>query len=120
VSPAHVGHAAEAAINRGVPVLTDDPSVLTTCPAIDILPEVTGTVEAGAGVVLQAFDHGKHVVLGNAELDSLVGPPLKARADSAGMVVTHTDVDDPGVATTVLRYLRPSPTPPSCPWKPLF
>jgi len=29
--------AAEAAINRGVPVLTDDPSVLTTCPAIDIL-----------------------------------------------------------------------------------
>src|SRR5271165_1954018 len=27
--------AAEAAVNRGVPVLTDDPSVLTTCPAID-------------------------------------------------------------------------------------
>src|SRR3954447_2594923 len=27
---------AEAAINRGVPVLTDDPSVLTACDAIDI------------------------------------------------------------------------------------
>src|ERR1700751_4231250 len=38
--------AAEAAINRGIPVLTDDPSVLTTCPAIDILVEATGTVEA--------------------------------------------------------------------------
>ena len=88
--------AAEAAINRGVPVLTDDPSVLTTCPAIDILVEVTGTIEAGAGVVLQAFDHGKHVVLVNAELDSLVGPLLKARADSAGVVVTHTDGDEPG------------------------
>jgi predicted homoserine dehydrogenase-like protein len=45
-------------------------------------------------------------VLVNAELDSLVGPLLKARADSAGVVVTHTDGDEPGVATTVLRYLR--------------
>jgi len=97
---------AEAAINRGVPVLTDDPAVLTTCPAIDILLEVTGTVEAAAGVVLQAFNHGKHVVLVNAELDSLVGPILKARADSAGVVVTHTDGDEPGVAMTLLRYLR--------------
>src|SRR5215831_5321663 len=28
---------AEAAINRGIPVLADNPSVLATCPAIDIL-----------------------------------------------------------------------------------
>ena len=55
--------------------------MLTTCPAIDILIEVTGTIEAAARVVLQAFNHGKHVVLVNAELDSLVGPILKARAD---------------------------------------
>src|SRR5215470_4052823 len=59
---------AEAAISRGIPVLADDPSVLTTCPAIDILLEVTGTVEAAAGVVLGAFVEGKHVVLVNAEL----------------------------------------------------
>jgi predicted homoserine dehydrogenase-like protein len=97
---------AEAAINEGVPVLTDDPSALATCPAIDILVEVTGTIEAAAGLVLQAFDHGKHVVLVNAELDSLVGPILKARADSAGVVLTHTDGDEPGVAMTLLRYLR--------------
>ena len=97
---------AEAAINRGVPVLTDDPSVLTACNAIDILIEVTGTVEAAAHVVLDAFDHGKHVVLVNAELDSLVGPILKVKADQAGVVVTHTDGDEPGVAMTLLRYLR--------------
>src|ERR1700736_5659318 len=97
---------AEAAINRGLPVLTDDPSVLTSCNVIDILIEVTGTVEAAAPVVLDAFDHGKHVVLLNAELDSLVGPILKAKADAAGVVVTHTDGDEPGVAMTLLRYLR--------------
>src|SRR5713101_6047757 len=97
---------AEAAIARGVPVVADDPSVLTGCDAIDILLEVTGTVEAGASVVLDAFDHGKHVVLVNAELDSLLGPIIKARADQAGVVVTHTDGDEPGVAMTLLRYLR--------------
>ncbi len=97
---------AEGSIARGVPVLTDDPSVLTSCDAIDVLVEVTGTVEAAAGVVLDAFNHGKHVVLVNAELDSLLGPILKAKADKAGVVVTHTDGDEPGVAMTLLRYLR--------------
>jgi predicted homoserine dehydrogenase-like protein len=97
---------AEAAITRGVPVLTDDPSVLTGCDAIDILLEVTGTVEAGAQVALDAFAHGKHVVLVNAELDSLLGPIIKAKADQAGVVVTHTDGDEPGVAMTLLRYLK--------------
>src|SRR5713226_5951296 len=63
----------EGSIARGVPVLTDDPSVLTSCDAIDVLVEVTGTVEAAAGVVLDGFAHGKHVVLVNAELDSLFG-----------------------------------------------
>jgi predicted homoserine dehydrogenase-like protein len=97
---------AEAIIDRGLAVLTDDPSVVTTCDAVDIVVEVTGTVEAAAHVVLQAFDYGKHVVLVNAELDSLVGPTLKAKADAAGVVVTHTDGDEPGVAMTLLRYLR--------------
>ncbi len=97
---------AETAIARGVPALADDPSVLATCDAIDILVEVTGSVEPAAGVVLQALDHGKHVVLVNAELDSLIGPILKEKADSAGVVVTHTDGDEPGVAMTLLRYLR--------------
>jgi predicted homoserine dehydrogenase-like protein len=99
-------HQAEAAIARGLPVLTDDPSVLTHCDAIDALLEVTGTVEPAARVVLDAFDHGKHVVLVNAELDSLIGPILKEKADKAGVVVTHTDGDEPGVAMTLLRYLR--------------
>jgi predicted homoserine dehydrogenase-like protein len=97
---------AEALISRGLPVLTDDPSVLTACGAVDLLVEVTGTIEPAARVVLNAFDHGKHVVLVNAELDSLIGPILKAKADEAGVVVTHTDGDEPGVAMTLLRYLR--------------
>jgi predicted homoserine dehydrogenase-like protein len=46
------------------------------------------------------------VVLVNAELDSLLGPILKVKAEEAGVVLTHTDGDEPGVAMTLLKYLR--------------
>jgi predicted homoserine dehydrogenase-like protein len=103
-----VDSAAEAGkvISKGTCILTDNPEVLTRCDAIDILVEVTGTVEPAAQVVLDAFEHGKNVVLMNAELDSLVGPILKSKADRARVIITHTDGDEPGVAMTLLRYLR--------------
>lgn len=97
---------AETAISRSIPVLTDDPSVLTACDSIDILLEVTGTVEAAAKIALEAFYYGKHLVLVNAELDSLLGPILKEKARHAGVILTNTDGDEPGVAMTLLRYLR--------------
>jgi predicted homoserine dehydrogenase-like protein len=97
---------AEEQIAGGVPVLTTDPSVLTSCDAIDIVLEATGSIEPAAKVVLEALKHRKHVVLVNAELDSLIGPLLKAKADDAGVVITNTDGDEPGVAMTLVRYLR--------------
>jgi predicted homoserine dehydrogenase-like protein len=97
---------AEKAIAAGNPVLTNDPSILTACDAIDVIIEVTGTIDFAAEICLAAFKHRKHVVLVNAELDSLLGPILKAKADRAGVVLTHTDGDEPGVAMTLVRYLR--------------
>jgi predicted homoserine dehydrogenase-like protein len=97
---------AEAIIAKGLPVLTDDPTVLTRCDAIDIIIEVTGTVDFGAQVILDAIAHGKAVVMVNAELDSLIGPILKTKADQAGVVLTHTDGDEPGVAMTLMRYVQ--------------
>lgn len=97
---------AEAQVERGVPVLAEDARVLTRCAAIDLIVEVTGTVEFGASVVLDAIANGKAVVMVNAELDSLIGPILKAKADQAGVVLTHTDGDEPGVAMTLVRYVQ--------------
>ena len=104
--PVETATEAEANILRGIPVLATDPKVLTRCDGIDLIVEVTGTVEFGASVVLDAIAHGKAVVMVNAELDSLVGPILKAKADEAGVVLTHTDGDEPGVAMTLFRYVQ--------------
>ena len=97
---------AEERISRGIPVLTEDAQVLTRCHAIDLIVEVTGTVDFAASVALDGFKHRKPVVLVNAELDSLIGPILKVKADEAGVVLTHTDGDEPGVAMTLVRYVQ--------------
>lgn len=99
-----------ADIDRHAPmgpvVVIDDPLAVSASAAIDVIVDVTGSVEFGAANALAAFAGKKHLVLVNAELDSTLGPILKARADRAGVVMTDTDGDEPGVAMTLLRYLR--------------
>lgn len=96
----------QSSIDRGEYAVTDDPFILCECDGIDAIIEVTGTVEFGASVVLRAIENRKHVILVNAELDSTVGPILKVRADKAGVILTNIDGDEPGVAMTLLRYLK--------------
>jgi predicted homoserine dehydrogenase-like protein len=96
----------DAAAARGIPVLAESASALIESRSVDVIVEVTGTIDYAARVVLDAIERRKHVVIVNAELDSLLGPILKARADAAGVVLTNTDGDEPGVAMTLLRYLR--------------
>jgi len=92
------------ALRTGRPLLTPDPALLST--VVDVIIETTGDVEFGASVVLDAIRNGKHVVLVNAELDATVGPILKRYAEDAGVVLTNTDGDEPGVAMNLLRYVR--------------
>jgi predicted homoserine dehydrogenase-like protein len=94
------------AVARGVPAVADTPEPLCRAERVDVLVEVTGEVEFGAHFALDAIAHGKHVVLVNAELDSTVGPILKAKADQAGVILTNTDGDEPGVAMNLLRYVK--------------
>jgi predicted homoserine dehydrogenase-like protein len=96
----------EDRVAKGLPSVVDDPMLVCQALNIDLVVEVTGTVEFGAQVAVAAIAHRKHVVLVNAELDSTVGPILKHRADRAGVVITNTDGDEPGVAMTLLRYVR--------------
>lgn len=103
-----VSNAAELgrAMSVGTPAYTDDPYVLTQTEGIDVLLEVTGSIDFGAGVVLDAFKHGKHVVVMNPELDSTLGPLLKLYADAAGVVYTTSDGDQPGVQGNLFRYVK--------------
>jgi len=96
----------EQAIESGVPAITDDAFLVCRAAGIDVVVEVTGTVEAAARVTLEAIGHGKHIVLMNAELDGTIGPILKTYADRAGVVFTSADGDQPGVMMNLYRFVK--------------
>ena len=99
-------HGLEAAIENGHAAVTDDPENLTKADGIDCVLDVTGALEYGAGVTLSAINQGKHIVSMNAELDGTVGPILKRYADSAGVILTGSDGDQPGVQMNLYRFVR--------------
>jgi predicted homoserine dehydrogenase-like protein len=96
----------EDAIRAGRPVVTDDAFLLCRSEHIDALVDVTGSVEFGARVVLEAFSHGKHVILMNAELDATIGPVLQLYAGRHGVILSACDGDEPGVQLNLYRWVR--------------
>jgi len=96
----------DAAVTSGLPAVTDDALLLCRADGIDAIIECTGAVEFGARVAMTAIEHGKHVVLVNAELDATIGPILKTYADRRGVVFTDTDGDEPGVAMNLYRIVK--------------
>jgi predicted homoserine dehydrogenase-like protein len=96
----------EEAIRRGRRAVTDDPMLLCEAEGLDAIVEVTGAVEFSAHVVMRAIACGKHVAMMNAELDSTLGPILKVYADRAGVVITNTEGDQPGVILNLYRWVK--------------
>ncbi len=96
----------EDAIRKQRPAVTEDPFLLCRSEQIDCLVDVTGAVEFGAHVVLEAFKHKKHVVLMNAELDATIGPILQVYARKYGVLLSACDGDQPGVEINLYRYVR--------------
>ena len=96
----------EDAIAQGKYAVTDDAMLLCQAEGIDALIEVTGTIEFGAHVVMEAIAHRKHVIMMNAELDGTVGPILKVYADRAGVILSACDGDQPGVQMNLYRFVK--------------
>jgi predicted homoserine dehydrogenase-like protein len=96
----------EEAISEDDYAITNDATLLCEADGIDAIIEVTGTIEFAARVVLQAIQAGKHVILMNAELDATLGPILKVYADRAGVVLTNSDGDQPGVIMNLYRFVQ--------------
>lgn len=65
-------------------ILTDQPEKILQDPEIDIIVEVMGGIEPARTFILEAFEHGKHVVTANKDLLALHGHELLDAADKAG------------------------------------
>ena len=102
----HDAGALDDAAQAGRAAVTDDPAVVCGAECIDAVLEVTGAVEFGAAVALDAIAGGKHFVTMNAELDGTLGPLLKHKADAAGVVYSVSDGDQPGVQLNLYRFVE--------------
>ena len=96
----------ESAIRANVPVVSDDFEAVVAAEQIEAVVDVTGAVEYGCRLAVFAIEHGKHLVLMNAEVDGTVGPVLSLRAKTAGVVLTGCDGDQPGVQMNLVRFVR--------------
>jgi predicted homoserine dehydrogenase-like protein len=96
----------EDTVRAGRPVVTDDAFLLCRSEQIDVLVDVTGAVEFGAQFLLEAFSHGKSVVLMNAELDATIGPILQVYANKHGVTLSSTEGDEPGLQMNLFRWVK--------------
>jgi len=96
----------DAAVREGAVAITQDFRAATAATSVDAIVEATGHVEYGCHVVVDAIEHGKDIVLMNAEVDGTVGPILHKRAKDAGVLVTGCDGDQPGVQMNLVRFVR--------------
>jgi predicted homoserine dehydrogenase-like protein len=96
----------EDTIAKGQYAVTDDAMLLCKADGIDAIVEVTGAIEFGAQVVMEAIANRKHIILMNAELDGTVGPILKVYADRAGVILSACDGDQPGVEMNLYRFVK--------------
>jgi predicted homoserine dehydrogenase-like protein len=96
----------DAAAGQGLPIVTEDAMMLARSDFIDVLVDATGSVEYGARVALEAFKHGKDVVLLNAEIDATIGPILQTYARRFGVIMSACDGDEPGVQMNLVRWVK--------------
>jgi predicted homoserine dehydrogenase-like protein len=97
--------ALDQAIRLGRAAVAEDPFTICRAPEIDVIVDVTGSVEFGAHAILEAFKHGKPVVLMNAEVDSTLGPILRVYARNHGVILSACEGDEPGVQMNLHRWV---------------
>ena len=106
VAFADTQRALDDAIACGRPVVTEDAFLLARSGLVDVLVDATGSVEFGARVTLEAFKHGKDVVLLNAEIDATIGPILQTYAAKHGVILSACDGDEPGAQMNLYRWVK--------------
>ncbi len=94
------------AIHSSKRAITEDGLLVARSDLVDVVVEATGIPEVGARMAYHTLTHNKHLVMVNVETDVTVGPFLKRLADTAGVVYTLVDGDQPGVTMNIVDWAK--------------
>lgn len=95
---------AEAALTDGKFVVTGDFNVAVKMKSVDVVVDATGGVEIGAEIAFNTIQNKKHIVMLNAETDSVIGPILSKLAKDAGVIFTGSAGDEPGAVMELFDF----------------
>ncbi len=93
-------------IRSGKRAIVEDGMLVPECELVDVVVEATGVPEVGARMAYHAILNRKHVIMVNVEADVTVGAILRRMADSAGVVYTLVDGDQPGCTMNMIDWAR--------------
>ncbi|HXZ93326.1 MAG TPA: SAF domain-containing protein [Burkholderiales bacterium] len=96
----------DAALKARTTHVSEDWRALVSHPAIDIVVESTGHPLAAVEHALEAFRHGKHVVMVTVEADAFCGPLLARKAAEAGVVYSLAYGDQPAIICDLVDWAR--------------
>lgn len=72
----------------------------------EVIVDATGVPEVGAKIALETLLAKKHLVLLNVEVDVTIGPLMKKMYDSAGLVYTGSDGDEPAATLGLYEFAK--------------
>ena len=96
----------EKALEDNIEVITQNIDLLIQSKNIDVIVDMTGSIDFSAKVTLDAINNNKNILSFNAELDATIGPILKYKADKAGVKYSVAEGDQPGVTLNLYRFVK--------------
>jgi predicted homoserine dehydrogenase-like protein len=96
----------ENACAKHIPIITQDIELLIKSDSVDIIVDMTGSIEFSAKLTVDAIENKKDVLSFNAELDATLGPILKHKADKSGVKYSVSEGDQPGVTINLYRFVK--------------
>lgn len=73
---------------------------------VEVVVDATGVPEIGAKIALEALIAKKQLVLLNVEIDITIGPLMHKLYQSAGLVYTGSDGDEPAATTELFEFAK--------------
>ena len=92
------------AMHAGKFTAVEDGLLVAQAEDLDVVVEATGSTSVGASMASAAIASGNHLVMVNVETDVTIGSLLKRKADSAGVVYSLVDGDQPGVTMNIIEW----------------
>lgn len=97
---------ANCLVSAGRMAIAEDDSLAWLTDEVQVVIDVTGSLEGAAHIAVNSFAHKKHLIMMTVETDVVVGPLLNHMARESGVLFTGMAGDEPGAIMELYDFAR--------------